>query len=240
MSATLCIDMGNTRTKAALVKDGAIAEIFIVEASVFITTINKIISTHQVQHVIVCSVLSNNFANQIIAPYILIFNHDTPLPISINYETITTLGLDRIALAVAASELYNSNATLVISMGTCITYNFINNNIFEGGAIAPGVQMRYKAMHRFTNKLPLVSNITSTPLIGKSTVSSMQSGVVNGVIAEIDHIIAAYGVQNATFNVVLTGGDLQQFAHQLKSKIFADPNFLFKGLYAILQHNLLN
>jgi type III pantothenate kinase len=193
-----------------------------------------------VQAVIICSVINTNFIDNIIAPFVLNFNHTTLLPITINYETITTLGLDRIALMVAAFNIYQFQNTLVISMGTCITYNFITNAVFQGGAIGPGVQMRFKAMHQFTNKLPLVNNIERIELIGKSTNASIQSGVVNGVIAEIDNIIDAYKVENPTINVVLTGGDQQQFAHQLKSKIFADPNFLFKGLYAILQYNTNN
>jgi type III pantothenate kinase len=240
MIATLCVDMGNTRTKAALMHDAQIAQVFIIDTNLFVNSINELITTHHVQAVIICNVTNSDYSPQIKAPYLLNFKHSTPIPIGINYDTIPTLGLDRIALAVAAALLYKNEASLIICMGTCITYNFVNNNIFEGGAIAPGVQMRFKAMHQFTNKLPLVPNIEIAVLIGKSTEASMQSGVVNGIIAEIDNIIAAYGTQNPTFNVVLTGGDLQQFAHQLKSKIFADPNFLFKGLYAILQHNHLN
>ncbi|HMU72155.1 MAG TPA: type III pantothenate kinase, partial [Ferruginibacter sp.] len=127
---------------------------------------------------------------------------------------------------------------LVIGLGSCITYNFINQyQQFLGGSISPGMEMRFKAMQHFTAKLPLVQKDWNYPLIGYDTKTNMQSGVIAGMAFEIDGFINAYAAKYGNFNAVLTGGDTTYFAGQLKNKIFADYNFLFKGLYALSETN---
>jgi type III pantothenate kinase len=234
---TLCIDIGNTRGKAALMQNDEVQDVYFFTQDNCIEFINNLIVEYKIDRAIICSVVNIDFEKKINSIPVLIFNHQTKLPIVLNYNTPLTLGLDRIAMVVAANEIYKNKNCLVICAGTCITYNFIANGIFEGGAISPGIEMRLKAMNYFTNKLPLVENIFEAPLIGKSTESSLQSGATNGAIAEIEQIIAQYMAEYAEINVVLTGGDMQQLAHHIKSRIFADQHFLFKGLYAILQHN---
>jgi type III pantothenate kinase len=123
-------------------------------------------------------------------------------------------------------------------MGTCITYNFINQyHQFIGGSISPGMEMRFKAMQVFTAKLPLVQAEWNFPLIGYDTKTNMQSGVIAGMAYEMDGFINEYAEKYGNFNVVLTGGDTLYFARRLKNKIFADSNFLFKGLYALSETN---
>ena len=123
-------------------------------------------------------------------------------------------------------------------MGSCITYNFVNQyHQFLGGGISPGMDMRFKAMHDFTALLPLEKETWNFPLIGYDTRTNLQSGVLNGMSAEIDGIIEKYQESYGNFNVVLTGGNSSYFAGQLKTRIFADHNFLFKGLYALSQLN---
>ncbi len=237
------IDLGNTRSKVAVLEDYLVTEI------VYTTTVDVVKIVADLQHkytataCVICKVVHlqdaaiTTLENMFPANF-LILSANTILPFDVSYTTPHTLGLDRIALMAAASCLYKYETTLVISTGTCVTYNIIENGkTFLGGAIAPGLQMRLKAMHHFTQQLPLVQNVDKVPLIGNNTESSLQSGAINGLVAEMDGIIEKYHGIYPKFNAVLTGGDMMQLQGQLKSKIFADAHFLFKGLYHLLQFN---
>ena len=149
-----------------------------------------------------------------------------------------TIGADRLALCAAAVYYFPNRNNLVIGMGSCITYNFINQfHQFLGGSISPGMEMRFKAMQVFTAKLPLVQPEWNFPLLGYDTKTNLQSGVIAGITFEMAGFIDSYAAKYDNFNVVLTGGDTAYFARQLKKKIFADSNFLFKGLYALSETN---
>ena len=127
---------------------------------------------------------------------------------------------------------------LVIDAGSCITYDFVNDKaVYPGGAISPGIEMRYKAVHQYTANLPLLSKRDDIPLIGDSTENAIHLGILNGVICEIEGIIEQYRLKNIKLTVVLTGGDTNFLAKNLKSSIFATPNFLLEGLNSILIHN---
>ena len=108
---------------------------------------------------------------------------------------------------------------------------------FLGGSISPGTQMRFRAMHEQTALLPLITPSLDFPLVGYDTKTNLLSGVVWGMAAEINGIIEAYEAKYSNFNVQLTGGDLSYFVPRLKKRIFADPNLIFKGLYAISETN---
>jgi len=139
---------------------------------------------------------------------------------------------------VAAVDLFPLSNNLVIGLGTCITYNFINkNHEFLGGGISPGMEMRFKSLNTLTAKLPLIDKDWNFPLIGYDTKTNILSGVILGMAKEIDGIIDAYAEKYRNFNALLTGGDAPYFAYHLKSKIFADPQLIFKGLYAISEQN---
>ena len=123
-------------------------------------------------------------------------------------------------------------------MGTCITYNFINKfHEFAGGAISPGMEMRFKTLNQFTAQLPLINAESNIPLIGYDTKTNILSGVLLGLTNEMDGFIDAYKEKFRNFNVLLTGGDLVHLASHLKNKIFADPDLIFKGLYVINKIN---
>jgi type III pantothenate kinase len=148
------------------------------------------------------------------------------------------LGIDRIALASAAVHLYINKNVLVIDAGTCITYDFINSeNEYLGGAISPGISLRYKSLHTFTDKLPLLEANNSKLLIGNSTATSIHAGVVNGVLYEIDGFIEAYKNNYENLTVILTGGDAHFLRDTIKNDIFANSNFLLEGLNHILEYN---
>ena len=149
-----------------------------------------------------------------------------------------TIGADRLALCAAAVNLFPGKNNLAIGLGTCITYNFVNKyNEFMGGGISPGMDMRFKSLQAFTAKLPLVREEWNFPLVGYDTATNILSGVIIGMAKEIDGFIEAYAEKYANFNVLLTGGNAPYFVPHLKKQIFADPNLIFKGLYAISEYN---
>jgi type III pantothenate kinase len=165
-------------------------------------------------------------------------NHNTKLPFTTPVGKPETIGADRLALAAAAVHYHPGKNNLVIGLGTCVTYNFINKfNEFIGGAISPGMEMRLKSLNQYTAKLPLIEADSNLPLIGYDTKTNILSGVVLGMAKEIDGFIDAYRQKFRNFNVVLTGGDIVYLASHLKNKIFADPELIFKGLYAISEVN---
>jgi len=162
----------------------------------------------------------------------------TKLPFTTPVSKPQTIGADRLALAAFAAFFYKGQNNLIIALGSCITYNFINKyNSFNGGSISPGMQMRFKALNHYTAKLPVVEADWNFPLIGYDTQTNILSGVLLGMVSEIDGIIDAYKEKFEKFNVLLTGGDTANFAQHLKNKIFADPYLILKGLYAISKYN---
>ncbi len=164
---------------------------------------------------------------------------ETPVPILKNYDSLSSLGADRVAAAVGAMTMFPGKDLVVIDMGTCITYDLVTSaGSFEGGMIAPGVRMRFKAMHAFTGRLPEVVAEGIPPLIGKNTVHCMQSGVMNGILAEIQGLIERYRTIRPDLEVVICGGDAPFFETSLNLSIFAVPELVLTGLNRILQHNL--
>ncbi|MDZ7847381.1 MAG: type III pantothenate kinase [Owenweeksia sp.] len=160
-----------------------------------------------------------------------------PLPFKLKYKTPETLGLDRIALAAAAAHDYPGKNCLVIDAGTCLTYDFIDRERnYHGGAIAPGLKMRYQALHHFTARLPLVAHRAEVELIGDSTETSIQAGVAGGIFYEVKATIEAYQMRYPGLITVLTGGDYAAFEGLSKNGIFAAPEFLLHGLNNILEY----
>ena len=240
MIKTICFDFGNTRLKAAIFKDEEFAEEIVLPDDE-VATIEKLLDGHQPQKTILSSVVEHNTVIENLLAKKTVFHKLSHLT-KINFTTPVgkpeTIGADRLALSAAAVHFYPGKNNLVIALGSCITYNFINQySQFIGGGISPGMEMRFKAMQVFTAKLPEVKKDWNFPLIGYDTKTNMQSGVIAGMAFEIDGFINAYAAKYGNFNAVLTGGDTSYFAGQLKNKIFADPYFLFKGLYALSETN---
>jgi type III pantothenate kinase len=240
MIKTICFDFGNTRLKAAVFENEIFTEEIVLPDDKT-GTIEKLLSTYKPQKTILSSVIEHNTEIEKLLAAQTAFHKVSHLT-KANFTTPVgkpeTIGTDRLALAAAAVHFYPGKNNLVIALGSCITYNFINQyNQFIGGSISPGMEMRFKAMQVFTAKLPLVEKDWNFPLIGYDTKTNMQSGVIAGITYEIEGFIDSYANKYGNFNVVLTGGDTTYFAGQLKNKIFADPNFLFKGLYALSETN---
>ncbi len=177
-----------------------------------------------------------------IANKCIYLNHDTPLPLKIHYKTKNTLGYDRIADAVGANNIYSNTNVLVIDAGTALKFEFINEmNEYLGGNISPGLSMRYKALHTFTDKLPLLSpGEEKIKSFGQSTSEAINGGIIGGITMEIKGYIDEIYQNYSNVKVILTGGDAKFFEKRLKNSIFVVSNLSLLGLNAILEYNVKN
>jgi len=206
-----------------------------------VETIEQLIKTYRPAKTLLSSVIDHNQEMEKILKATTRFHkldHHSKIPITTPVGKPETIGADRLGLVVAAVDLFPNKNNLVIGLGTAITYNFINKyHEFLGGGISPGMEMRFKSLHTFTALLPLVEKDWNLPLVGYDTRTNILSGVILGMAKEIDGMIDAYAEKYGNFNVLLTGGDAPYFVYHLKNKIFADPNLIYKGLYAISEVN---
>jgi type III pantothenate kinase len=239
----LVIDFGNTLAKIAVFEKGKIVELATSE-SINTSQLATLKEKFQINHCIVSSVTT-------IAPEIKDFlkhkfnltelNHLTKVPIKNLYKTPETLGKDRLAAVVGAFILFPATHCLVIDAGTCITSDFLDNQgNYHGGAISPGINMRFKSLHTFTSRLPLITSKDLAGFTGKTTEESILAGVLHGTLAELNCTIQKYQEIYPGIQIVLTGGDMNFFEGKLKSNIFAAPNLVLTGLNEILDFNAVN
>ncbi len=240
MKTTLCFDFGNTRLKCGVFQNGNLTETITLAEDAY-QNISALLNTYQPSNTILSSVIEHDEHIETLLRSSSNFHklsYQSKLPFTSPVGKPDTIGADRIALVSAATHLFPKSNTLVIALGTCITYNFTNkHNQFLGGGISPGLNMRLQSLKQYTAKLPLIKPDFNYPLIGYDTATNILSGVIGGMANEIDGFINAYTLLYSNFNVLLTGGDTSDFAGLLKNKIFADPDLLFKGLYAISEYN---
>lgn len=240
MHTTLCFDLGNTRAKMA-VFEGADFKEEVVLPDLEAQTIAQYITHYQPGFSILSSVIHHPpHLEEILAASTRFhkLDHRSKLPLTTPVGKPETIGADRLALVAAAVYLFPGSHNLIIALGSCITYNFINNRSeFLGGGISPGMKMRFRAMHEHTALLPIIEAAHDFPLVGYDTRTNLLSGVILGMSKEIDGIIDAYSEKYGNFNVLLTGGDMPFFVPHLKNRIFADQNLIYKGLYAICEFN---
>jgi type III pantothenate kinase len=236
----LVVDIGNSRIKYAFFEDGIIQSQNSVEPSASETIFHDVWMNKGTRAILSASgKLDEGFLQKLKNEMeVIVFDHNTKLPVTIAYDTPETLGKDRIAGAVAAWKMFPGESSLIIDMGTCITTNIINaKGEYLGGTISPGVQMRTKAMAAFTENLPLVDLELPKELIGRNTITALQNGVIRGTYYEIqtfiDNVKPIFGINN----VILTGGDAKIFGNLLNFEIFALPNLVLSGLHEILQYN---
>jgi len=237
----LIIDIGNTLVKLAVFNNDR-ADTIEHLPSIDTESLQNLLAKYpEIKSSIISSVrnypaeldrwLENHFYHIRLSP-------STPLPFNNKYNTPETLGKDRIAAAAAALKIFPGNHVLVIDAGTSITYDLITaDKNYLGGGISPGIQMRFKALNTFTDKLPLIGDIVGTPLIGTDTKTSIMSGVLNGVLAEVEGIIKRYSEQYKPLKIIISGGDYKYFDKKLKNSIFATPNIVMQGLIEILRFN---
>lgn len=238
----LVIDIGNTLQKAAIFDGDKPSEIYSFN-EITIPDLHNFFLKNKIDSCILSSVvpydekikdlLKNN------SPFIEL-DHKTPLPISINYNSPETLGKDRLSAAVGSQIFFLGKNVLIIDIGTAIKYDFVNTKgEYNGGAISPGLNLRFKSLHNYTAKLPLVSYQNIEFIIGENTTQSLLSGVINGVAFEIDGFIDDYKEKYKGLNIILSGGDHKYFEKRLKNAIFAVPNIVLLGLNKILDYNAI-
>lgn len=177
------------------------------------------------------SLLQNKFQ-------LLIFNDKTPIPITNHYKTPQTLGSDRLAAVIGATTLFPNNPILVFDAGSCLTWDFIDDQKnYWGGGIAPGIKMRLQSLHNFTEKLPLIETDFTTNLLGNNTTDAIKAGCVNATVLEIDAIIDDFKKRYNNLMVILCGGDVEIIKNKTKNNTFAHPNLVQVGLMKILDFN---
>lgn len=237
----LIIDIGNTRIKTAVFEKKELKHSFIFDSTDQLLSAD-LIKKYSITKSIVCSVVNDiePFVEQLKKQTsVLLFSSETPTPLKNLYRSAQTLGSDRLAAAVGGNALFPGQNVLVVDAGTCIKYNFINsNNEYIGGGISPGLKMRFKALHTFTSRLPLLeADENFDTLVGTNSNDSILSGVEIGSIAEIEGVVERYELQYKGIKLLLTGGDANFFEKRLKKSIFADQNLILKGLNEILEYN---
>ena len=238
----LIIDIGNTKAKVAVYSNFRLITKKTVSSKEVENTINNIFIKYSGINKGIISSVGNKVTkdfNYLESKIKLIeLNHKLKFPFKNLYKTPTTLGVDRLALVSASVNKFSSKNVLIIDAGTCITYDFIDNkNNYLGGAISPGVYTRYKSLNNLTANLPLLKPRSVKYITGNSTKQSIHSGVINGVLFEIEGVIKNYNTKYEDLTVILTGGDSKFLSKQLKNSIFANSNFLLEGLNYILEFN---
>lgn len=242
----LIVDAGNTYVKVAVFQGDKMLSHESFKKEVFQKKIKKTLKNFpEVDQMITSSVTklreeTKEFLSKLKIK-VLKLTHETNVPFQNKYTTPATLGVDRIALIVAAVTQFPKQNVLVIDAGTCITYDFKTyEEIYLGGGISPGIQLRYKTLNLLTANLPLLNPKMPENYIGDSTENAIHSGVSVGVITEIDGIIERYKEQFEHLTVILTGGDTNFLAKRLKNTIFANSKFLLQGLNNVLEYNRYN
>ncbi len=241
----LTIDVGNTRIKGAVFEKDTLLEQFFFEANTLNQALeNVLLKYSNITHLVVASVGNlgeEAFLTLASKVSIHFVTHEDVFPFLNAYATPTTLGIDRMVLAAGATLCYPNQNRLVIDAGTCVTYDFISqDDVYLGGAISPGLRLRYESLHNYTAKLPLLELEGPDYFIGNSTANSIHSGVVNGLAYEIDGFIEEYRARYPNFIIILTGGDAEFLAKRLKNTIFANSNFLLESLNQTYQYKIKN
>lgn len=237
----LTVDAGNTNVKYAIFEGNTLRVSETLMNTEPANELRKILRQHGVEKSILSSVRAS--ADELLE----VLNEQTQttlmdsalrFPFEIAYETPETLGHDRLANAAGAAKLFPGKNVLILDCGTCLTYTLLKEGKLIGGTIAPGINLRFEALHRFTGKLPYIQDaIMPVELPGKNTRDSLISGVLNAIIAETDSMIQNYCSISDDLNVILTGGNRPFFEKYLKSPIFAVPYLTHEGLHEILLLN---
>ncbi|GJM27500.1 MAG: type III pantothenate kinase [Cyclobacteriaceae bacterium] len=237
----MAIDMGNTRTKAGLFTGYQLESVLTNPEK---NRLKGIVDENNIERVIVCSVATNLevFEAETGLEQVTKLTSETAVPIKNLYGTPHTLGMDRLAAVIGAQHLYPNQNSLVIDAGTTITYDFISKDAeYFGGGISPGIDLRFKALNQHTFKLPRIHAVnTPVPLIGSDTKSSIQSGVINGVLAEIEGFIRSYEHKYPNLQVVMCGGDAGYFETMLKAPKIVVPHLVLIGLNSIIMYHAQN
>jgi type III pantothenate kinase len=236
----LIIDIGNTSTKFAVID--ADEKVLIFRSKEFsCEKLEKKLAPFKIDKAIISSVRNTpEFVFDLLTvsiPEVHILTYKTKLPIKIAYETPETLGPDRIASAAGAFRLFKKSEILIIDAGSAITYEFLSGDVYLGGNISPGLNMRFRALNKFTGKLPLVSAENNYSFPGRNTTDAIAAGVITGVTYEINEYIRTFEKKHAHFKVILTGGDSGYLKDKIDYPVTYEPDIVIDGLNYILEYN---
>lgn len=235
----LAVDIGNSRIKWARFEGQNVLESGMLPET-DLKALVGLLNYHEKDDTSISSVvkLSDEVLDACKKHEVLLIDHSTSFPIENDYQTPKTLGIDRICSAIGAKSLFPADPVLVIDIGTCVKYEFIaKNNVYEGGNISPGLQMRYSALNNYTSKLPALKPEKTVGPIGKSTEQALRLGVQQGMLFEIQAMISTMETLHPGMKTVGTGGDLPFFVNDLKTHIFADLLLVLRGINEIYLHN---
>ena len=236
----LIFDIGNSDTKMAIFEGRKKITSFRTK-ELSCERLQKKMSHYNIKKAIVCSVRDiPEFIFDLLTrdiPFVHVLSHESKLPFIIEYETPETLGSDRIAGVAGAYELFRGEKVLIIDAGSAITYDFLSGKSYKGGNISPGLRMRFKALHKFTGKLPLVNPDLKFKSPGKNTTEAITAGVITGVIYEINEYIRTFEKKHAGLKVILSGGDGEYLKGKINHQVTYMPDIVVDGLNFILEHN---
>ena len=235
----LIVDIGNSTTKLAVYRGSErlfLARLDTPDSEAF----RKEIKEYDIERAIVSStkIIPPGFSEQFLAgiPFIHFLSHSSRLPFKMEYETPETLGTDRIAAVAGGCSAFPGTDLLIIDAGTAITYEYLLNGVYKGGNISPGLKMRFSALNRFTERLPLDPPYDIT-IPGKNTAGAIAAGIVNGVIYEINKYIRTFAKEHTFFRNILTGGDGGFLNERIDHRIEYMPEIVIDGLNNILEYN---
>ena len=240
----LVIDAGNSRIKAAVFEQTSLVSQSVITDGDFYEGVKNILDTFPITDIVGAFVGKSSVAEIFSFSErvkISVIDRNFHFPFVNRYATPETLGIDRMVLVAGAVLRFPTANRLIIDAGTCITYDYVDrDDIYYGGAISPGIQLRYKALNDYTANLPSLAAQIPKSITGDSTNESIHSGVVNGAVLEIDGFIDQYRIINPNIIIILTGGDAVFLANRLKNTIFANSNFLLESLNQTHQYKLQN
>ena len=236
----LVYDIGNTSNKLAIYDRGV--KVFSIRTKpICCEDLEKMLSPYSITKGIISSVKElPEFIYDLISvniPKVLILSAKTRLPFKNEYQTPDTLGPDRIAGVAGAYYLYPGRNVLVIDAGSAVTYDYLSGKNYKGGNISPGLNMRFRALHKFTDKLPLGTAVDKYSYPGRNTVEAVIAGVINGLVFEINEYIRNFRENNIDAEVLLTGGDGQYLKDRIDQKVNYQPDLVVDGLNHILEYN---
>ncbi len=233
-------DIGNSNTKVAVFDKGK-KEISFRTRQFSSDKMHKLLSPYKLEKAIISSVRDiPEFIIDLLTidiPFVHMLSHKSKLPFKNEYETPETLGPDRIAAVAGAFHHFPGKNTLIIDAGSAVTFDFLSGDTFKGGNISPGLSMRFKALHRFTGKLPLAATTEKISSPGRNTIDAITAGVINGLIYEINEYIGTFKKNHTVLKVILTGGDSGYLKDKISHKVTYMPDIVIDGLNYILEYN---
>jgi len=236
----LIVDIGNTSTKLAVYEDHEKLSVSRIN-ELNCEELEKDLSGLKIKKAIISSVkklppfITDMLFTNI--PFVHVLSHKSKLPFNIDYETPETLGSDRIAAVAGAYNLFPGAEILIIDAGTAITFDFLSANVYRGGNISPGLTMRFKALNKFTGRLPLVSPKDNFTFPGRNTTDAITAGVITGVTYEINEYIRTFEKKHTDFKIILTGGDSEYLKDKINNQFTYMPDIVIDGLNYILEYN---